>query len=257
MLEKIAMWGGVAGIVVALFAIIIIFLTRKNILDILDKDVILFDRNFDIKKKAIEHSFRLLDRIEQNQAVVKDPAFKQEAKDCYNELLCVVSDLKVAFAFYSLAIKGNNIMPNTKYKLLARYDIGLNNKHSTKIKKSSKEDYPSYLKVEPKFEPRIEPKAEPKEEPKVAEEKPVEEAPKQVELPKVTPTETKPVTSVQPSIRPTAPAQPTPVTPAKPVAPIRPVAPVKPATQVKPATTSAVKPASTKATTTKTRTTKK
>ena len=53
MLEKIAMWGGIAGIVVALVAIIVLFLTRANILDILDKDVILFDKNFELKKQAI------------------------------------------------------------------------------------------------------------------------------------------------------------------------------------------------------------
>ena len=104
MIEKIAMWGGIAGIVVALFAIIILFLTRKNILDILQKDVILFDRNFELKKSAIEHSFRLIDRLEQDSAIIADPVFKQEAKDCYNELLCVVSDLKVAYIFYNLAI---------------------------------------------------------------------------------------------------------------------------------------------------------
>jgi len=45
MLEKIAMWGGVAGIVIALFAIIILYLTRSNIIDLLDRDVIMYDTN--------------------------------------------------------------------------------------------------------------------------------------------------------------------------------------------------------------------
>ena len=49
MIENIAMWGGLAGLAVSIFAIIILYLTRKNILDILDKDVILFNKNFDLK----------------------------------------------------------------------------------------------------------------------------------------------------------------------------------------------------------------
>ena len=63
MWSTVAMWGGVAGLFISIFAIIILYLTRKNILDILDKDVILFGRNFEIKKKTITDAFQIIDEI--------------------------------------------------------------------------------------------------------------------------------------------------------------------------------------------------
>ena len=65
MIEKIAMWGGFAGVIVAIIAIVVLFLTRENILDILDKDVILFDKNFELKKQAIERAMLMADELEE------------------------------------------------------------------------------------------------------------------------------------------------------------------------------------------------
>lgn len=142
MWTTIAMWGGVAGLFVSIFAVIIIYLTRKNILDILDKDVILFSRNFELKKTAIENSFKLADEIqEKGEQIFSNLEFNQRAKTVYNELLCVVSDARVADEFYNLAIE--NTLPITEsriaqFKLHCRKDIGLSVKNSNGIKKNAK-----------------------------------------------------------------------------------------------------------------------
>lgn len=140
MLEKIAMWGGIAGIVVALVAIIVLFLTRANILDILDKDVILFDKNFELKKQAIETSMLMMDELEEKGEQLKSSfEFEERAKKTYNELLCVVSDARVADEFYNLALDKTEALSATNlahYKLLCRRDIGLSNKKSKLLKRA-------------------------------------------------------------------------------------------------------------------------
>lgn len=140
MLEKIAMWGGIAGIVVALVAIIVLFLTRANILDILDKDVILFDKNFELKKQAIETSMLMIDELDEKGEQAKaDFEFAERAKKTYNELLCVVSDARVADEFYNLTLD-KTVAPTASslahFKLLCRRDIGLSNKKSKLLKRA-------------------------------------------------------------------------------------------------------------------------
>ena len=144
MWSTVAMWGGVAGLIVSIIAIIILFLTRKNIMDILDKDVILFERNFDIKKDAIEKSYKLIDEIQlRGQQITANPEFNERAKTCYNELLCVVSDIAVANEFYDIAVAGT---PSSEerlnaYKISCRGDIGLKTKlPKSKQKVSTKSD---------------------------------------------------------------------------------------------------------------------
>lgn len=137
-MANVGLWVGIAGIIVSVFAVIILYLTRKNILDILDKDVILFDRNFEIKKSVLEQAFNVVDKLEQQPSLLNNADFKQQALSCYNSLLCVVSDLKVARAFYSIAIKGEKAISNIGFKLMCRADIGLANKRSSKTKNQAK-----------------------------------------------------------------------------------------------------------------------
>lgn len=140
MLEKIAMWGGIAGIVVALVAIIVMFLTRQNILDILDKDVILFDKNFELKKQAIEHAMLMVDELEEKGTQTKSNLeYAEKAKRTYNELLCVVSDVRVADEFYTLAVDKSAMPTSAQYahfKLVCRHDIGLSNKKAKLLKRA-------------------------------------------------------------------------------------------------------------------------
>lgn len=144
MWSTVAMWGGVAGLFVSIISVIILFLTRKNIMDILDKDVILFERNFDIKKNAIEKSYKLIDEIQlRGQQITSNYDFIERAKSCYNELLCVVSDIAVANEFYDIAIAGNPSDEKrlNSYKISCRKDIGLRTKATkSKQKSSSRQD---------------------------------------------------------------------------------------------------------------------
>ncbi len=137
MWEQIAMWGGVAGLFVSIFAVIIIFLTRKNILDILDKDVILFDKNFELKNKAIQKALKMIDDVEKNPSILQNPNFINVAKDCYNELLCVVTDVRVADEFYNITIN-QTFTPTSaqiaQFKLNCRRDIGLRTKNAKILK---------------------------------------------------------------------------------------------------------------------------
>ena len=138
MWSTIAMWGGVAGLFISIFAIIILYLTRKNILDILDKDVILFGRNFEIKKKTITDAFKLIDEIaESNGRIKSNPNFVERAKMCYNDLLCVISDIKVADEFYSLTLEDVDFSLTriAQFKIMCRKDIGLKTKNAKVLKR--------------------------------------------------------------------------------------------------------------------------
>lgn len=142
MIQNIAMWAGFASIIFALFAIIVIYLTRKNILDILDKDVILFEKNFELKKAAIENAMYLIDEIEENgERITLVPEFKDRAKACYNQLLCVSSDVRTADEFYSIALDTDDVVTEQRlaqFKLACRRDLGLNTKKAKAVKRLAK-----------------------------------------------------------------------------------------------------------------------
>lgn len=144
MLQQIAMWGGIAGIAVALFAIIILYLTRKNILDILNKDVILFDKNFELKKIAINNALKIIDELEQfGQSITLQRDFEEKAKSTYNDLLCVVSDVRVADEFYNLTLDKNTEITEIRFasfKLACRKDIGLSTKHAKIVKRTTNKE---------------------------------------------------------------------------------------------------------------------
>lgn len=100
---------GVVSIVIcafiAVFAVVILYLTRSNIIDLLDKDVIMYDKNYDLKKESIEEAFNCLDAISQNGAEIKNNAqFVARAKQAYNGLLCTLNSAKLYQEFYRIAI---------------------------------------------------------------------------------------------------------------------------------------------------------
>lgn len=133
MLEKIAMWGGVAGIIISLFAIVIIYLTRSNIIDLLDRDVILYDKNYELKKDALESCFNCLDDVAQyGESVKNNPQFIKKAKETYNALLCTVQCPKIYQDFYRYAIDKSSAMVSAeeleKFKILCRGELILHKK---------------------------------------------------------------------------------------------------------------------------------
>lgn len=128
MLEKIAMWGGIAAIVIAVFAIVILYLTRSNIIDLLDRDVVMYDKNFEIKKEALHEAFNCLDVVAQNGVEVKsNPQFIARARQAYNGLLCTVNSAKIYQDFYRMAIDlssdGYSVNDIEKFKISCRNEL--------------------------------------------------------------------------------------------------------------------------------------
>ncbi|MBE7076461.1 MAG: hypothetical protein E7374_01040 [Clostridiales bacterium] len=161
MIEQIAMWGGFAGIIVALISITALIFIKKSIVDIVDRDLIFFDKNFELKKEAIESSLHILDKLNKDGYIVKnDPKFVDEANACYNQLLCVVTDIKLAENFYSMVFERDDIpteLEIAKFKLSARKDIGLSVKGSKAVKHVVKNVKPTNFETEKKVEEKKEP----------------------------------------------------------------------------------------------------
>ncbi len=128
MIEKIAMWGGIAGIVIAVFAIAILYLTRSNIIDLLDRDVVMYDKNYEMKKDAFEQAFNCLDVVSQSGVEVKNnPQYAQRAREAYNGLLCTTTCAKVYQEFYRLAVDATTAGYTTedieKFKIACRNEL--------------------------------------------------------------------------------------------------------------------------------------
>ena len=128
MIEKIAMWGGIAGIIIAVFAIAILYLTRSNIIDLLDRDVVMYDKNYELKKEAFEEAFNCLDAVAQGGFEVKgNPQFAQRAREAYNGLLCTVTSAKIYQEFYRLAVDqtvgGYTTQDIEKFKISCRAEL--------------------------------------------------------------------------------------------------------------------------------------
>lgn len=132
-LESISMWGGLAGVVIAIFAVVILYLTRSNIVDLLDKDAIMYDKVYELKKNAIQNAFDILDYYEiYGMEVRSTKQFIQKAKNAYNELMCVANTPKVYEDFYTLTLDQNytqiTVQNIADFKVLCRNDLGLRNK---------------------------------------------------------------------------------------------------------------------------------
>lgn len=140
-LENISLWGGVAGVVVSIFAIIIVYLTRSNIIDLLDKDVIMYDKVYELKKNAFCAAFDCLDYYEIYGVDVKSSKqFIQKAKTIYNDLMCVANTPKIYEDFYKLTLDQNNTkisqLDISSFKDMCRHDLGLHTKKKKGGKKS-------------------------------------------------------------------------------------------------------------------------
>lgn len=134
MLENIAMWGGIAGCALALVAIIVMILVKQSVNNLLYRDSILFGENYNIKKDAICSALNLVDAISAKGNAVKNTVeFNQQAKKCFNDLLCVISDMRIAEEFYNIALEETtefNLARIAQFKLMLRDDLGLKIKYA-------------------------------------------------------------------------------------------------------------------------------
>ena len=137
-LEYISMWGGVAGCALALVAIFAILIIRLDIKHAVNRDNILFNEAFAIKKHAIETAMNLVDEIEVNPEIVHTAEFISKSKKCYNELLCVASKTNIAEEFYNIAVESKTTTPIAiaKFKMNCRKDIGLKSKNTKLLKRA-------------------------------------------------------------------------------------------------------------------------
>ncbi|MBO5955024.1 MAG: hypothetical protein J6Q13_03565 [Clostridia bacterium] len=138
-LEYISMWGGVAGCALSLVAILAILIVRLDIKHAVNRDNILINEAFAIKKQAIEAAMNIVDEIDANgDGIVHTAEFATKAIKCYNELLCVVSKVNLAEEFYKIAVEGKTTTPVAiaKFKLNCRKDIGLKSGGAKLIKRA-------------------------------------------------------------------------------------------------------------------------
>ena len=92
-------------IFIAMFAVVILYLTRSNIIDLLDRDVVMYDQNYALKKSSIEEAFNCLDAISQNGTELKNnQQFVARAKQAYNGLLCTLTSARLYQEFYRMTI---------------------------------------------------------------------------------------------------------------------------------------------------------
>ncbi len=139
MIESLAVTCSFIAIFASLIAIIIMILVRNNIVNILEKDVVLFDKNFEIKKQAISNALEIIDEVtEFGKQITLRPEFERKAKACYNDLLCVMTDVTIADEFFNIALDKNIEITDVRlahFKLLCRHDIGFKTKKAKLIKR--------------------------------------------------------------------------------------------------------------------------
>ena len=138
-LESIAMWAGAAGCTLALLTIFILVGVSSKINSTLNKDKILFDQNFALKKDVIEKAMALVDEIEKNgSSLASVPEYTKRVQECYNQLLCVSTDLNLVNQFLDLTMSGGIItaFDVAKFKVACRKDIGLSTKNFKLPKKA-------------------------------------------------------------------------------------------------------------------------
>lgn len=212
MLENIAILAGVSALVVSIMACVAFLLLKKNIKDILQKDALIFDKNFEIKKSVVSESFNIADLVEkESKSILLNKEYLERAKKCYNDLLCVLTNPQLVQAFYNIALNGNYAISSeviSTYKILCRKDIGL------KVKNLSAESLSNVQPIvapatpqQPQTNDQAEPdkfveKVEPVETITEPESKPVQPQPRQIQ----------PKPAVRPATRPVVrPAQSRPV----------------------------------------------
>ena len=115
-------------VVVALFAVVILYLTRSNIIDLLDRDVVMYDKNYQIKKESLQEAFDCLDLVAQNGFEIKNnQQYISRAKEAYNGLLCSLNSAKLYQQFYAMAIDINvtnySVEDIEKFKIACRGEL--------------------------------------------------------------------------------------------------------------------------------------
>lgn len=150
MMETFSFIVGVCAIVLSILTIVVLVLLRNNVINILKKDSIIFDQNYELKKSAILKAMDLMDSIEnKSYRNLSSVEYRNKVNNAYNDLLCVVSDGRVAEVFYTLATNPQNLTGSdfAKFKIACRKDLGFSVKHIP-VEKLSNRNNTSYAEPE-------------------------------------------------------------------------------------------------------------
>ena len=130
---------GMFSLILSVIAIVIMFLMRKNILDVLNKDTLIFSRNFEIKKQAFDKAMYILDEIQMGAPRSNSPEYNRKMNQIYNDLLSVTTDVRIADTFYAMTKDTTKQLTDAdfaSFKLLVRKELGLSTKGSALIAKT-------------------------------------------------------------------------------------------------------------------------
>ena len=136
---------GMFSLILSVIAIVVMFLMRKNMLDILNKDTLVFSKNYEIKKQAFDKAMFVLDDIQLGAPRSNTVEYSRKMNQIYNDLLTVSSDVRIADTFYAMVKDTSKQLTEAdfaSFKLLVRKELGLNTKSSTLNAKSKQQENP-------------------------------------------------------------------------------------------------------------------
>ena len=130
---------GMFSLILSVIAIVMLFVMRKNILDILNKDTLIFSKNFEIKKQAFDKAMYILDEIKMGTPRSNSVEYNRKMNQIYNDLLSVCSDIRIADTFYAMVKDSSKQLTESDFagfKLLVRKELGLSTKGRALIAKT-------------------------------------------------------------------------------------------------------------------------
>lgn len=130
---------GMFSLILSVIAIVLMFIMRKNILDVLNKDTLIFSKNFELKKQAFDKAMYILDEIKMGAPRSNSVEYNRKMNQIYNDLLSVCSDIRIADTFYAMTKDTSQQLTESdfaNFKLLVRKELGLSTKGSALIAKT-------------------------------------------------------------------------------------------------------------------------
>jgi len=134
---------GMFSLILSIIAIVLMFLLRKNVVDILSKDTLVFSKNYELKKQAFDKAMFILDEFQLGAPRSKTIEYSRKMNQIYNDLLTVSTDARIADTFYAMVKDTNQPLTEADFagfKLLVRKELGLSTKGSALISKTKEEE---------------------------------------------------------------------------------------------------------------------
>ena len=130
---------GIFSLILSVVAMVVMFIMRKNVLDILNKDTLIFSKNFELKKQAFDKAMYILDEIQAGAPRSNSVEYNRKMNQIYNDLLTVTTDARIADTFIAMTKDTSKQLTDAdfaSFKLLVRKELGLSTKGSALIAKT-------------------------------------------------------------------------------------------------------------------------